>query len=82
VYHNFIVNFILIVYPSLFSGIVKSCVPIENHKIIDRKLELLANDIEKIENRLRSFLGDHFLYYDFDTRDQILLLIDLIKVCY
>ncbi|XP_060856471.1 uncharacterized protein LOC132934212 [Metopolophium dirhodum] len=60
-------------------GIVKSCVPIEEKEFDTEKIEDLATDIDTIENRLRSFLGDHFYYHDFDTRDQILCTIDLIK---
>jgi len=82
VYHNVIVNFILILYPWRFSGIVTKCVPIEEHIPNEDKMEWLESDIFMIGLRLRWFLGNHIFHCHFDNRDQILDEIDLTKVCY
>ncbi|XP_029341662.1 uncharacterized protein LOC107884660 [Acyrthosiphon pisum] len=60
-------------------GVVKSCVPVEQYLPNDEKMELITSDITTIENHLRSFLGNHFVHFDFDSRDPILYLIDVIK---
>lgn len=80
VYHNVIVNFILILYPWRFSGIVTNCVPIEQHIPNEDKMKWLETDIAIIGLRLRWFLDCYYL--NFDNRDQILDQINLTKVCY